>query len=207
MTRNVHSDMTCSSPIFSQKRKLKSRESLSNALTSTALPRHFILTWHVHVKYQYMASLRTPFPFLIPPWPQEVKSLAEQPLNISVTGSLEGHDRQADDLGARYSLSIFDLDLGRKPKEHMSNPRRSLICTFSPSWNLPKKSTLFFHKTSSSWSHRRALLHTCGFSLRPPWFQVFVDGARLTKARGSTIQKTRIHIICAYFGEIFPNQL
>lgn len=44
MIRKVHSDMTRSSPIFSQKRKLKSRESLSNALTSAALPRPFILT-------------------------------------------------------------------------------------------------------------------------------------------------------------------
>ncbi len=51
--------------------------------------------------------------------PEEVKSLAQQPLNISVTGSLEGHDRQADVWGARYSLSILILGCVPNGKENV----------------------------------------------------------------------------------------
>lgn len=121
MIRNVHSDMTLKSDFFSKTEAKEQRFSFTSFhidMTRTCE----ISTYGVTSHAKRARFDPQPFPFLIPPWPQEVKSLAEQPLNISVTGSLEGHDRQADVWG-RYSLSIFDFGLGRKAKEQMSNPR------------------------------------------------------------------------------------
>lgn len=181
--------MTRSSPIFSQKQKLKSRESLSNELTSAALPRPFILTWHVHVKYQHLASLPTPS------------------VHVSIhsdfrSSSLLDHKRSSPWQSNHWtspSPAAWKVTIARRTSGG------ALLLKYFWSWPRQKGQGTNV-ESSQCWSHHRALLHTCGFCLRPPWCQVFVDGARLTKARGSAISKTRIHM-CLTWRNIFPNPL
>lgn len=114
------------------------------------------------------------------------------------------------------SLTTRGQVLGRATIEHLRH--RQLGRSRSPGgrlgalllkyfWSWPRQKGQGTNvESSQSWSHHRALLHTCGFWLWPPWFQVFVDGARLTKARGSAIRKTRIHM-CLAWRNMFPNPL